>query len=78
MEEIKYTCCFCNKTVVNKNPVQITISIDKKECSQSFYCHMRCFAEKTQDYAPSYSVVSDKNNNIVFFKKCVHNLTDDE
>lgn len=68
MQELNYTCCFCNKTVANKNPVKINISINNQQISQEFYCHMACFTEKTQVYSSYYEVKSDKHNNIVFFK----------
>lgn len=72
MEELNYTCCFCNKTVSNKNPVKnpvkINVSINNQQISQEFYCHMACFIEKTQGYQSYYEVKADKNNNIVFFK----------
>lgn len=72
MEELNYTCCFCNKTVENKNTVHITICINNQQCSQSFYCHIYCFAKITQKNIESYSVTADEHNNIVFFKNCNH------
>lgn len=56
MDELKFTCCFCNKTIesskVNPADINILINIDKPEheqYSQNFWCHVECFREKLHD-----------------------------
>ena len=56
MNEYKFRCCFCNKTIessaVDPADINVLINIDKdknQQISQNFYCHIGCFREKLHE-----------------------------
>ena len=66
METLKYTCCFCNKSIESSKTdpcdINILINIDKpkiQQDSQTFYCHAHCFQATLHEKIRGYMVVHE-------------------
>lgn len=61
MEDLKFQCCFCEKSVYEKIGALIVVDDNDKpenqQLLQQFFCHIPCFTNKLSTKTQYYTVL---------------------